>query len=436
MSTRTRPLAGLFSDEEDVLSGDFLKEGNRVKSIETISLDRIDQEDGVIARDILSPSSVLLLPAGLDLSTLRSSRPDMVDLLRKHGITEIPVKKHEPITPSEFRTLLHNIVPPVATIDPLLAQVTVYQMDAVYDGIRKKDTRERGIHSLLSVAQNLPGEIRKGSQITLSLAEKHSIREKEALHGLNVALLSGYISDRLFPLWRGFTEELTIGGLFHDIGKAFLSSSGESEGKNESILLVHPLLGETLLRDSGIRDRHILSSVRSHHESWDGTGHPDGLSGNKIPLAARILSVANLFDSILSTAPDGERTRSDQAISSLISRTEGSFDRSVVRALLASIGLYPPGSVVELSDGRTGVVLETRERDLLRPRVLLMEGLRKNRGLLPQILDLKKERSIHIRKAGDDYGRFPFTPLEKEGRGRPRVIFRKNRSPAGIKNQD
>ena len=109
-----------------------------MKSIETISLDRIDQEDGVIARDILSPSSVLLLPAGLDLSTLRSSRPDMVDLLRKHGITEIPVKKHEPITPSEFRTLLHNIGPPGATIDPLLAQVTVYQMDAVYNGIEEK----------------------------------------------------------------------------------------------------------------------------------------------------------------------------------------------------------------------------------------------------------------------------------------------------------
>ncbi|NLB83592.1 MAG: HD domain-containing protein [Synergistaceae bacterium] len=405
-----------------------------MKSIESISLDRIDLEDGVLARDILSPSLVLLLPAGLNLATLRTTRPDLVDLLRKNGIHEIPIKKHEPITPSEFRTLLHRIVPPVTTIDPLLAQVTVYQMNAVYDNIREKDTRERGIHSLLSVAQNLPGEIRKGSQITLSLAEKHSPREREALHGLNVALLSGYISDSLFPLWRSFTEELTTGGLFHDMGKAFLGSPGEPEEKNERILLIHPLLGETLLRDSGISDRHILSSVRSHHEAWDGSGHPDGLSGNKIPLAARILSVANLFDSILSTAPDGERTRSDQAISSLISCTEGRFDRSVVRALLASIGLYPPGSVVELSDGRTGVVLETRERDLLRPRVLLMEGLRKNREQVLEILDLKKETSLHIRKAGDDYGRQPFKPLEKVGGGRPRVIFRKNRVPVGIKN--
>ena len=407
-----------------------------MKSVESVSLDRLDQEEGVLARDILSPSSVLLLPAGLDLAALRTARPDMVGLLRKHGILEIPVKKHEPITPSEFRTLLHRVVPPVSTLDPLLAQVTVYQMDAVYDGIRKRETRERGIRSLLSVAQNLPGEIRKGSQITLSLAEKPSAGEREALHGLNVALLSGYISDRLFPLWRGFTEELTIGGLFHDMGKAFLGSPGESDGGRERIQLIHPLLGETLLRDSGIADRHILSSVRSHHEAWNGTGHPDGLSGNKIPLAARIVSVANLFDSILAASPDGERTRSDQAISSLISRTEGRFDRSVVRALLASIGLYPPGSVVELSDGRTGVVLETRERDLLRPRVLLMEGLRKNRERLPEILDLKKETSIHIRKAGDDYGRLPFTPLEREGRGRPRVVFRKNRAPAGIKIQD
>ncbi len=404
--------------------------------METISLDRIYEEDGVLARDVLSSSSVLLLPAGLDLATLRETRPDMVDLLRKHGITEIPIKKHEPITPSEFRTLLRQIVPPVATLDPLLAQVTVYQMDAVYGSIRKRETREKGILSLLSVARNLPGEIRKASQITLSLSEKSSAREKEALHGLNVAMLSGYISDRLFPLWRGFTEDLAIGGLFHDVGKAFLAPGGGSGRTKEEILSIHPLLGETLLRDSGISDRHILSSVRSHHETWDGSGYPDGLEKDKIPMAARIVSVANLFDSILSSGLDGERSRSDQAISSLINLSEGRFDRCVVRALLASIGLYPPGSVVELSDGRTGVVLETRERDLLRPRVLLMEGLRKNRERTPEVLDLKRENSLHIKKAGDDYGRLPFTPLAKERGGRPRVVFRKNGTPMGIKRTD
>ena len=404
--------------------------------METIPLDRIFEEDGVLARDILSSSSVLLLPAGLDLIALRETRPDMIDLLRKHGITEIPVKKHEQITPEEFRTLLSRIIPPVSTLDPLLAQVTVYQMNAVYGSIRKKDTRERGILSLLSVARNLPGEIRKASQITLSLSENHSAREKEALHGLNVAMLSGYISNRLFPLWRGFTEGLAIGGLFHDVGKAFLGPEGDPGRSDEEILAIHPLLGESLLRDAGIRDSHILSSVRSHHESWDGRGSPDGLTGQKIPLAARIVSVANLFDSILSPASGGERTRSDQAISSLINRAEGRFDRCIVRVLLASIGLYPPGSVVELSDGRAGVVLETRERDLLRPRILMMEGLRKNRERSLEILDLKAESSLHIKKAGGDYGRLPFTPLEKEGRGRPRVVFRKSGTPMTIKKAD
>ncbi len=83
-----------------------------------ISVNRLFDEDGILAGDILSPSGVLLLPSGLDLATLRSARPDAIELLKKHGVDSVPVKKHEPVTAEEFQRLVSTLSPPVVRLNP------------------------------------------------------------------------------------------------------------------------------------------------------------------------------------------------------------------------------------------------------------------------------------------------------------------------------
>lgn len=74
------------------------------------------------------------------------------------------------------------------------------------------------------------------------------------------------------------------------------------------------------------------------------------------------------------------------------------------------MGLFPPGAVVELSDGRRGVVLDSKERDLIRPRVLLMTGGDSERDAMPSVIDLKKSGNVFIRQAFDDYGKMTVSP--------------------------
>ena len=414
-----------------------IKEEKKVNSIEMIAVERLfEEEEGILAGDILSPTGGLLLPSGLDIGSLRSARPDAIELLQKHRIEKIPVKKHEPVTVEEFQRLVSSFTPPIARLNPLLSRVIAHQMGAIFTNIGNRELREEGVRSLFSIGGTLASEVRRIPQITLSLGEDAERKLDAAFHGVNVALLAGHIASRLFPLWPEFIRSVTIGGLFHDIGKAFILTSGYSADilkmlRDDRITQTHPLLGEALLRDAGIRSQDILSFVRSHHEVWDGSGYPDGLTGESIPVGARIIAVANVFHNVLAEKGEGKK-RSDQAISSLIASTLGRFDHFIVRALLASIGLYPPGSVVELSDGRSGVVLETRERNLIRPRILLMTGLRRQRELAPEIVDLRVNTSVSIRRAIDDFGAMPVPPLVAVGEGRTNVLFRKYRSPARL----
>ncbi len=147
-------------------------------------------------------------------------------------------------------------------------------------------------------------------------------------------------------------------------------------------------------------------------------------------MGARIVGVANFFENLVSAWDVRERKRSDQAVSSLLAAANGRFDKFIVRALLASVGLFPPGAVVELSDGRRGVVLESKERDLIRPRVLLVTGEEAEGDAIPAVIDLKKAGNVFIRQVFDDYGKMTIPPLRREGRSG--VLFRKYHAPSSM----
>ncbi|MDI9371377.1 MAG: HD domain-containing protein, partial [Synergistota bacterium] len=231
-----------------------------------IETERLFEEEGVLAGEILSSSGTLLFPAGLDLESLRAAHPDAIEQLKRHGIEKVLVKKHEPITEEEFRRLISNLSPPVVRMNPLLARVLAHQMSVIYTNASNREVRERGIRSLYSIGEHLSSEVRRIPQITLSLGEDAERKFEEVLHGVNVAVLAGFIAKKLFPSWPELAKSVTIGALFHDIGKAFISPAGGGLDRADGAYRAHPLLGEALLRDSGIRNHDILSFVRSHHE--------------------------------------------------------------------------------------------------------------------------------------------------------------------------
>jgi len=136
-------------------------------------------------------------------------------------------------------------------------------------------------------------------------------------------------------------EDLRIAGLLHDIGKigthdVILDKPSRLTEDELSIVRMHPVNGEKILRPiKGLR--RILPIVRSHHERWDGRGYPDGLKGEEIPLLARILFVADSYDSMTSDRPYRPSPGRGYAVRELKRCAGTQFDPRVVEAFLKII---------------------------------------------------------------------------------------------------
>ena len=168
----------------------------------------------------------------------------------------------------------------------------------------------------------------------------------------------------------------------------------------------HPEYGEKIARESGVSDPAILSVVRSHHERWDGRGYPDGVVGETAPLEARIAAVADVFDALTTKRIYKDAMESRAAVSLIVESSGTHFDGVVVRSLLRQLGLYPPGTVVELSDYSIGVVVGAMDRDLLRPKVLIqVDGTGRRPSDGSRFVDLNAGDGRYIVRAYDDLGK-------------------------------
>ena len=156
-------------------------------------------------------------------------------------------------------------------------------------------------------------------------------------HSQRVAGISVAISAEL-----GFSkpeiEKIRLAGLIHDIGKigvkeTVLNKPGKVTAKEYQHILSHSSIGERILTPI-VEDKDILRAVRHHHERYDGTGYPDGLAGKDIPLAARILAVADSYDAIISGRPYRQAQSIEAACTEIRHHLGSQFDPEVVEAFL------------------------------------------------------------------------------------------------------
>jgi HD-GYP domain-containing protein (c-di-GMP phosphodiesterase class II) len=152
-------------------------------------------------------------------------------------------------------------------------------------------------------------------------------------HSRRVTEMSVEIARRMEkPDW--FVKDLESAALLHDIGKigfpdTILCNPGPLPPDGVRVIQEHPLGGENILKPVGSLAR-LCPIVRHHHEQFNGTGYPDGLKGEEIPIAARIISVADSFDAMISARPyKAPRSRED-AIGELVRCRGMQFDPSCV----------------------------------------------------------------------------------------------------------
>lgn len=209
-------------------------------------------------------------------------------------------------------------------------------------------------------------------------------------HSMNVMVISLLIGKAV-GLSADELKELGLGAMLHDIGKEDVPSrvlrNPNRTPAEEQFYRGHTGFG--IKSVAGIRD--LATSVRNviacHHERWDGNGFPNRLTEAKIPKLARIVAIANRYDNLCNPVDPKDARTPAQAVAAMF-KDAGGLDPELLRAFVKALGIYPPGSFVTLDDGSIGLVMETNDRDLLRPLLMIYDaGVPRSEALLLDMRD-------------------------------------------------
>lgn len=364
---------------------------------------------GVVAEDVLSPHGALLLSRDADFAALSpSKRRGFAFSLLNAGVYSVAVRERPELSLNEILEVMARGKRPPEQRFRNLYEDAMYYLTSFCEKVFSGGPGTLQSFTLLRAGRMLAEAVAADPDIPLHLG--FVLRKDNLLlsHSINVGLLSAFLAHRMFPDREMTAVSVAAGGLLHDLGKTYISEEilnkpGALSEKEYETIRRHPLVGEAALRKSGVTDSVMLKMVRNHHERMDGTGYPDGLSGESIPIAARIAAVADVFDAVTSERAYKKRMSGRKGVSLLMDSIGTHLDSEVVRVFVGAFGMYPPGAEVVLSDGRSGVVVAPGERGVLRPRVLLHRDERGDELSSAVFLDLAAAPALFIRRcAGED----------------------------------
>jgi HD-GYP domain-containing protein (c-di-GMP phosphodiesterase class II) len=186
---------------------------------------------------------------------------------------------------------------------------------------------------------------------------------------------------------------LAAGGLLMDVGKTQLPESllhykGSLSAPEVELVRSHVDHGLQILTNSRITDPDVVDIVSTHHERHDGSGYPAGRKGIAIPIAGRMLGIIDAYDAMASGRPYRPPISRHQALQHIYAARETLFQAEMVEQFVVCLGVYPTGSLVELTSGEVAVVMAQNQVRRLRPKVLLLSTPNKQPLVDFSVLDL------------------------------------------------
>jgi len=342
-------------------------------------------EEGMrLARDILTPQGLLLIPRGFVLNAA------VKNILLNRGINEVWIYKREeeednPLVKAEgdfFREYNRAL----AAVNRMMLRLSQNQP---FEG----DDLRRAVLNLMPAVLTSP-------RIIYLLAKARHSGETLYTHALNVSVLS-----MLLGKWAGLDEgeifRLGLAGVLHDIGKtkiekSILEKRGLLSSGEWKIIKAHPGWGYIMALRSGIDDGRVLKAILQHHEREDGSGYPEGIAGKEIEPLAKAVMVADVFDAVTADRPYRRRFTIYHAAEVLQAMRFGQIDPAFATVFLEGLASYYVGNKVILSNGEIGEVVWVDRFNPTRPVVKVGE---KFYNLL-QCRDLRIEDELAIISEG------------------------------------
>ena len=282
----------------------------------------------------------------------------------------------------------------------------IEDMDLVLERIRNLErVSESEIESIATRLIETVEEKRVDAvRLVLTNASGTRPQAKSSVNSALLAVTVGLSTNR--PRHKLFA--LCTGALLHDVGMQrvpaeLLSLERELDEREMKILRTHPVYSYRIITKELQLSEEIAQIALQHHERWDGGGYPQGVRGADIALDARIVSVADAFEAMVSERPWRNSMIGYEAMRAILSDNQRRFDPEIVKMFIKAMGLYPLGSIVLLSDGSIGRVISASEEAPLRPRVIiLINGSgREYKGDTGPVVDLLGNKNLFISRALD-----------------------------------
>jgi len=154
----------------------------------------------------------------------------------------------------------------------------------------------------------------------------------------------------------------------------------------------HVQFGLDILDKASDVDSCVFDMVAHHHERYNGTGYPNGISGNDIPVFGRIAGIVDAYDAMITLRPYAKLLSSYDALRKLRMLADVEFQAEIVDQFTKAIGAFPTGTLVELNTGEVGIVTRQNRIRRLRPEVMIIKDANKKTLDDFRIIDLNEEK--------------------------------------------
>ena len=233
------------------------------------------------------------------------------------------------------------------------------------------------VNEAKQLTEDIVDKLMCDDNVTLHLMNGKNEYEDIYFHSLNVAVIAmmigrakGYSAEQL--------KELSFAALFHDMGKvkiptAILRKQEPLTVPEENYLKLHTKYGLDLANQIEDFPETAKTVIEQHHELRDGSGYPKGLQGDEINEFAQIIIVANAFDNLCHTRITSEQKIPYTALSYLYKNCKHLYKEENLKFLIKFMGVFPPGTVVQLTNNMIGLVISVNASNLLFPNVLVYD---------------------------------------------------------------
>lgn len=357
---------------------------------------------------------------------------DQIETLKKLGLKQIrysPIKSDvAPLAiaaPETSHQTIESPAPLAAEPDPALQALLNAKRERLQQHEQRKaqlDVCEKAFGQAAKVVRNINAQIHTQPKETVAAADHlvgqmldsllsdsdiaiHLMNGKAAgddayFHALNVSVLA-LMLGREMKLSREQIHILGLASLFHDIGKSevpdriLLKTDGLNRAE-QAIVEQHCQWGVEAGHRAGL-DVTVLKVIAQHHEMCDGSGYPHKLALDKIDPLARILALVNTYDNYCNKINPVQSLTPHEGLALMFSHQKAKFDPAPLNFFIKCLGVYPPGTLVMLSNECYGLVVSVNTSRPLKPQVLVFDQeIAANEAM---VLDLEFEKGLNISKS-------------------------------------